>query len=180
MSGGAAVRGGARSRPGRISRAAFLTQLRHVARQSSLTPRWPGTECQWSANFSASTAASAGVSLFEVALDHREKRYRNYGISANVVGIRSASENEEQEQNEVFSNQPASSGSSELAIVTAHQPLPLPYTKDTGMRVSWVILAVGKLSDFAIAAFAVSTSKASIVAESLSVSTSSIWTSANA
>ena len=32
----------------------------------------------------------------------REKRYRNYGIAANVVGIRSENENEEREQDEVF------------------------------------------------------------------------------
>ena len=31
-----------------------------------------------------------------------EKRYRQYGIAANVAGIRSANENEEREQNEVF------------------------------------------------------------------------------
>ena len=32
----------------------------------------------------------------------REKRYRQYGIAANVVGIRSTNENEEREQDEVF------------------------------------------------------------------------------
>ena len=32
----------------------------------------------------------------------REKRYRNYGVSATVAGIKSANENEEREQNEVF------------------------------------------------------------------------------
>ena len=32
----------------------------------------------------------------------REKRYRNYGIAANVAGIRSENENEEREQDEVF------------------------------------------------------------------------------
>ena len=32
----------------------------------------------------------------------REKRYRNYGIAANIVGIRSMNEQEEREQDEVF------------------------------------------------------------------------------
>ena len=32
----------------------------------------------------------------------REKRYRHYGIAANVVGIRSEKENEEREQDEIF------------------------------------------------------------------------------
>ena len=32
----------------------------------------------------------------------REKRYRNYGIAANIVGIRSMNEHEEREQDEIF------------------------------------------------------------------------------
>ena len=32
----------------------------------------------------------------------REKRFRNYGIAANVVGIRSENANEDREQNEIF------------------------------------------------------------------------------